>query len=239
MNSFIRRLAPSFGTENELNRRAWLQRVLRQIPASNRVLDAGAGELRNKTLCSHLNYVSQDFCQYEGGGNGSGLQTGTWDTSRIDIVSDITDIPEPDASFDAILCTEVFEHLPDPLSALNEFTRLLRRGGILIITAPFCSLTHFAPYHFYSGFNRYFYVSHLGERGFNIEQLVSNGDWFAYMAQETRRLPFMAKNFVGRESIASYLLGFVMIKLLHYLSKRDKGSNELLCFGYFCLARKK
>jgi len=64
----------------------------------------------------------------------------------VDVISDITSIPLPDASFDACLCTEVLEHLPHPIEALRELARLLRPGGRLILTAPFCSLTHFSPH---------------------------------------------------------------------------------------------
>ena len=110
---------------NEGGRDRWLAQVLATVPAGWRILDAGAGELKNKALCAHLTYVSQDVCQYEGKGDAQGLQIGAWDTSQIDIVCDIVNIPEPDASFDAILCSEVFEHLPDPLKALAEFERLL------------------------------------------------------------------------------------------------------------------
>ncbi|HET7402731.1 MAG TPA: hypothetical protein VFJ62_13135, partial [Usitatibacter sp.] len=90
---------------NEDNRQRWLQSTLSSLPKGWRILDAGAGQLRNKRFCEHLQYVSQDFGQYDGKGDGTGLQTGGWDTSRIDIVSDITQIPQPDASFDAILCS--------------------------------------------------------------------------------------------------------------------------------------
>src|SRR5674476_1266665 len=72
-----------------------------------------------------------------GGAPDEGLQTKGWDTTRIDLVSDITAIPAPDASFDAILCSEVLEHVPEPTHALDEFTRLLKPGGVLILTAPF------------------------------------------------------------------------------------------------------
>ena len=65
--------------ENEENRNRWLRETLGAIPAGLRILDAGAGELRNKSLCTHLIYVSQDACQYEGTGDAQGLQTGTWD----------------------------------------------------------------------------------------------------------------------------------------------------------------
>ena len=149
------------GTRNESTREAWLEQALKQIPAGSRILDAGAGQLKYKKLCSHLDYLSQDFAQYDGKGDGSGLQTGSWDQSKIDIVCDISDIPEPAGSFDAVMCIEVLEHLPNPLLALQEFSRLLRPGGQLVVTAPFCSLTHFAPYHFCTGFNRYFYETHL------------------------------------------------------------------------------
>lgn len=53
---------------NEENRQIWLKKTLSALPQGTRILDAGVGELRNKPLCKHLEYVSQDFCQYDGGG---------------------------------------------------------------------------------------------------------------------------------------------------------------------------
>lgn len=140
------------GTHNQSVRERWLENALAQIPAGGRILDAGAGQLQYKPFCSHLNYVSQDFSQYDGSGNGVGLQKGGWNQEEIDIISDITNIPEPDSSFDAIMCVEVIEHVPNPVDSLKELTRLLRPGGYLILTAPFSSLTHYAPYYYYSGF---------------------------------------------------------------------------------------
>ncbi len=61
-----------------------------------------------------------------GGASDEGLQSHGWDTSRIDLVSDITAIPAPDSTFDAILCSEVLEHVPEPTHALDEFARLLK-----------------------------------------------------------------------------------------------------------------
>jgi SAM-dependent methyltransferase len=135
---------------NEPNRQAWLKQTLGTLPNGVRLLDAGAGELRNRKYCGHLDYVSQDFCQYQGtkgGAHDEGLQSRHWDTTRIDLVSDITAIPSPDASFDVVLCSEVLEHVPEPTHALDEFTGLLKPDGVMILTAPFSSNVHMAPYH--------------------------------------------------------------------------------------------
>ena len=233
------------GTKNEKTRQTWLGKVLSSMPEGGRILDAGAGELRNKDLCSHLKYVSQDFCQYDGAGNAKGLQTEKWNTSNINIVSDIINIPEPDNSFDVVLCSEVFEHLPMPVAALNELGRLVKSGGHLILTAPFCSLTHFAPYHYSTGFNRYFYEEHLQGLGFDILDLQANGNYFEYMGQEIRRISGIANKY-SPNTRNSYLGKFVgkvskriMLNKLQKLSNNDIGSSELLCFGYHILARKK
>ena len=122
---------------NEDNRQVWLKKTLSGLPQGARILDAGAGKLRNQPLCGQLSYVSQDFYRYKGSGDGKGLQTGRWDTTRIDLVCDITAIPEPDAVFNATLCSKVLEHVPDPTKAILEFTRLLKPGGKLIMAAPF------------------------------------------------------------------------------------------------------
>lgn len=172
------KFSPNVGKNNEKYRITWVETTLKNIPSGKRILDAGAGEQQYRRFCSHLVYVSQDFAQYDGTGDGIGLQTGAWDQSKLDIISDICHIPEPEASFDVIMCTEVFEHLPDPLAAIKEFSRLLKSGGYLILTAPFCSLTHFAPYHYYTGFSRYFYEKHLPDNAFTLLEVSQNGNYF-------------------------------------------------------------
>lgn len=223
---------------NEQARNKWLVETLSTIPKGLRILDAGAGELRNKPLCKHLEYISQDLCQYEGTGDLKGLQTGVWDTSKIDIVSDISNIPAADASFDVILCSEVFEHLTDPLSALDEFSRLLKSGGKLILTAPFASLVHFAPYHYATGFSKYWYEHHLPLRGFQIKELSSNGDWFDLLKQELLRLPSAARQYGDWCWPLAYVFSAAGLIYLIIRGKKSKKADDLACFGWCCVATK-
>ena len=172
--------------DNEGFRRAWLKRTLAALPAGTSILDVGAGECQYKPFCAHLDYVAQDIAQYDGKGDAVGLQTGTWDFGRIDLVCDLLDIPE-DRLFDTVMCTEVLEHVPDPVAALAKIARLVKPGGQVIVTAPFNSLTHFAPYHYATGLSRYFYDWHLPRMGLAIEEATPNGGWFDAMAQELGR----------------------------------------------------
>jgi SAM-dependent methyltransferase len=227
------------GRTNESNRLKWLGCALKQIPAGNKILDAGAGELRNKILCSHLIYVSQDICEYKGTGDGVGLQTGVWDTNKIDIVSDITSIPVGSGTFDAVVCTEVLEHVPDAVKALEELCRVLREGGQLVVTLPFCSLTHFAPYHFATGYSRYWIENHLQSHGMEIIEIVPNGGWYDYLAQELWRLLWVSRRYslsiLGWISLCAAL---PLILCLAFLKKFDRGSSEVLTFGWHVVARR-
>jgi len=227
------------GARNKLERETWLEQRLAQVPAGRRILDAGAGELQYRRFCRHLEYVSQDFAQYEGRSVHPGLHHAAWQHAELDVVSDIADIPLADVSFDAIMCIEVLEHVPEPLAALRELTRLLRPGGVLILTAPFCSLTHFAPYFFQTGYSRYFYEHWLGELGYVIEDMQWNGNYFEYLAQELRRLPTVSKDYAGSTlSNGEQLAINVLLGLLNRLSRQDSGSEQLLTYGIHVQARK-
>jgi SAM-dependent methyltransferase len=99
----------------------------RSLPPGTRVLDAGAGLAPYRELFSHCQYKTSDHIQRE---------------PPVDIVCAMGSFPLPDHSFDAVICTEVIEHVPDPLVSLTELHRLLVPGGHLCLTMPFMLGVH-------------------------------------------------------------------------------------------------
>ena len=52
------------------------------------------------------------------------------------VCADLLHLPYPEAMFDKAVCTEVIEHVPNPTAALKEINRVLRAGGIAVLTVP-------------------------------------------------------------------------------------------------------
>ena len=232
------RIAKRIDIPAELNHdnmlHSWVVSQLSQIKEGSSILDVGAGEQPYKKYCSHLDYKSQDFCEYAGTGDGTGLQMGTWDTSKIDIVSDILSIPVEDNSFDAVLCTEVFEHIPDPVGALKEIFRILKPNGVLILTAPFMSETHFAPYHFCSGFDRYWYSHHLGKIGFSNYKIEPYGNLFSEFLTSLNIV-------IYHSNVKTFdrLVGWYFKKrFVKYAENDTTDSFNISCYGWNVVARK-
>ena len=63
----------------------------------------------------------------------------------VDVLGDAHRLPFSDATVDAIVCTEVFEHLLDPPAAARELMRVLKPGGKLVLTTRFCFPLHERP----------------------------------------------------------------------------------------------
>lgn len=49
---------------------------------------------------------------------------------------DVCKMDLPDESYDLVVSSECIEHTPDPMGALMEMKRVLKRGGYLIVTTP-------------------------------------------------------------------------------------------------------
>jgi SAM-dependent methyltransferase len=86
------------------------------------------------------------------------------------------------------VCTEVLEHVPDPVAALRKMVDLTKTGGHILITCPFLSLMHQAPFYFSSGLSPYWFMHWSRELNLEIESLQVSGDYLDLMIQENSRL---------------------------------------------------
>ncbi|MCR9127783.1 MAG: class I SAM-dependent methyltransferase [Rhodobacteraceae bacterium] len=229
--------------KNHAARERWIETTLRALPEGSSLLDVGAGECAYKPFCDHLQYLAQDIAEYDGAGDGVGLHTGKWDTSRLDFICDLYDIPE-DRQFDTVFCSEVLEHVVDPVRAVEKMARLVKPGGRIILTAPFNSLTHFAPYHYCTGFSQYFYRTHLERLGFELIELTPNGGYFDMMDQELGRVTRARKQFRAgpREPLGALLmlLARLAVRAMAAMDgdRMDRRSAQLQTFGWHVVATK-
>lgn len=142
------------------------------LASGARVLDVGAGEAPYRELFGEQEYLTLD-------------RADTPHSGEVDMYGSADSIPADDDSFDAILCTQVLEHVPRPPDALHEFHRILRPGGVLIATIPFLWEEHEAPYDYYR-YTRYAIEDLAGGAGFVGIDVRPRTDCFTTLAQLVR-----------------------------------------------------
>jgi ubiquinone/menaquinone biosynthesis C-methylase UbiE len=168
---------------NLVERDRWVARQAGRIPPGSRVLDVGAGSCPYRSHFHHCVYRTQDSAALS-----PEQLRDKHGYGQINYVCSATDIPVDDGSFDVVLCTEVLEHVPEPARVVAELGRVLRPGGVLLLTAPLGSGLHQLPLHFYGGYTPFWYRKVLQEAGFERVEIEANGGFFKHYGQETIRL---------------------------------------------------
>lgn len=105
-----------------------------KITSSKYILNAESSGSLHDGLKHNVNYVSSE---YFGGAYKSG-----------DIVGGVLNVNLTDShfaenTFDVVLTSDVFEHIPDPYRAFKEVGRILKPGGVHIFTIPFYQTSYF------------------------------------------------------------------------------------------------
>ena len=113
-----------------------LQRLAPELKGD--VLDFGCGSGPYRDLLSNAStYTGLEYDTPENREN-----------KRADIFYDGETIPLEDSSMDGVLSTQTLEHVPNPERVVEEWHRILRRGGRLLVTMPFMWPEHEMPYDF-------------------------------------------------------------------------------------------
>lgn len=169
--------------------RAFAARAAASLPPGARVLDAGAGDSPYRPLFAHACYEAADVCKRD-----------SHAYAHVGYVCDLAAIPVEDGRFDAILCTQVLEHVPAPDAVLGEFHRTLKPGGRLWASAPLCFEEHEVPYDFFR-YTQYGWRALLERNGFDvvsIEPVQGFLGTLAYQANYARHnLPVHPRHYGG------------------------------------------
>jgi SAM-dependent methyltransferase len=102
------------------------------IPTGGKVLDLGCGRCLFTDIQPHW-----PFTIFAGD-----LDTGLIRERKQEVpqnywfVSDVSQVPFASQSFDALFTGEIIEHVSDPARVLQEWKRILKPAGILILTTP-------------------------------------------------------------------------------------------------------
>jgi SAM-dependent methyltransferase len=215
---------------NEYRLKRFVKRAASLVDAGKSLLDVGAGQLQYKEYFLNVAYKSQDSCVGDEG----------WDYSRVDIVSEIYDMPVADESFDYVLCTQVLEHLKYPHQAFAEMSRVIRPGGLLFVTCPLAWKEHQKPHDFFR-YTRYALAMMAEENGFRVKEINKVGGKFITLSRLwiDLNLVFRIKNrWLRRLAVViSYPFDFLVGLLGYCLDVLDKEKD--LTLQHECIFEKK
>jgi SAM-dependent methyltransferase len=79
-----------------------------------------------------------------------------------------------DNAYDTLFCSQVLEHVPDPMLALSEMKKKLKPGGKLLITVPFVARRHELP-HDYFRYTQEGLGALLARAGFRVDEVTTYG----------------------------------------------------------------
>lgn len=199
--------------------------VLPLTTCRGRVLDVGAGEAPWRDLLPvGVEYVGVDADLSGEFGMRRQSSITYYDGKRL---------PYDDGSFDHVLCTEVLEHVSDPLAFLADLKRVLRQGGTLILTVPWSARLHHLPYD-YSRFTRFGLIVLLDSAGFSGVTIEERGNDIAVIANKLIVLmirllrPRRLRNCVWTWVLAAMLLPVTVVFLgaAHVALLLRAGSKE-------------
>jgi SAM-dependent methyltransferase len=138
-------------------------------------------------------------------------------------------VPLPDCSFDTVLASQTLEHVPDPPFYIGECARLLRPGGVLILTAPMQWRHHEIPYDYFR-FTRFGIESLLENGGFEIVEKSSTGGVFALIGQ-------ILLNHIAEKGVHKPQLNRLINQIALWLDRRYPDGDDVI--NWMFLARRR
>lgn len=118
------------------------------------------------------------------------------------VVTSITGMSFVDDCFDCILCSEVLEHISDDAKAISELRRVLKPGGVMVVTVPFQK-------RFWAEDDEY--VGHV--RRYDPGELERKLQSGGFQSVKTYKLSGTIERWLTRRSLRTYQKGGVTSRL--------------------------
>jgi SAM-dependent methyltransferase len=160
-------------------------------------------------------------------------------SADVQIIADVQHMVQvADESFATVLCTQVVEHVADPFAAVSEMARVLRPGGVLILSAPHLSLLHEVPDDYWR-FTRYGLEQLLRQADLEVSSIAPTSGVFAFGGHLVS-LAWMvtAGSLPGFRRAAWRINTTLLVNLLGRLDRKF-GAEEILPCDYVAVARKR
>ena len=155
-----------------------------------------------------------------------------------DIILDVCNMKQiQDESVDVINAIELFEHVENPEKGLKECYRVLKKGGVMILSVPFLYPIHADPYDF-QRWTEEKWRKVLEEIGFKIEKFEIVGRYFTVLADAKKTFIKSLPRPLRWLFYFSYPLLDVLVKLdsFKFISSHPKLGR--FHGGYFMVLRK-
>lgn len=222
--------------QNSSFRDQYIRQWITTLQSHSQLIDIGAGPMpyRNLILSRGLQYHSHDFEMYEADEGDPGLQSQEWPVYGHDFVCDITSLNAKD--FDYAMCTEVLEHVPNPVAALKNISDSVKAGGEILVTLPFSSRMHQAPFWFSAGLSRYWFEYHAPLNSLEVKNITIAGDFVDQMISELEQL--LNPISVGRFRIGRLLVRAIKNREDYLRAKLPKELLESGGIGIYVVLRK-
>jgi 2-polyprenyl-3-methyl-5-hydroxy-6-metoxy-1,4-benzoquinol methylase len=107
------------------------RRILEVVPPNSTVLDVGCGVGETMILLRDANHCVCFGLDIANSAVSAVLEKGMQAKTAV-----LPEIPYPDQTFDAVVCTETIEHVTDASGTIRSIARVLKPGGVLILSVP-------------------------------------------------------------------------------------------------------
>lgn len=151
----------------------FVTRQLSSLPAGSRLLDLGGVKRgqrgRSRPALERFDVTVANIVTDKG----------------LDVRADAAWLPLASASFPLVLCSEVLEHVRNPVAVVQQIERVLQPGGSVLITVPFLFRQHADPAD-YGRYTEWFWRETLQDFGFADIAIEKQGLFGSVLADMLR-----------------------------------------------------